>query len=109
MPSFDKHQRSAAPVPVGPSLFDREPVWFGLDAMLEGSQWIFRIGNVGVSVIQNKISHGHDDGLFEIAFTEWYSDDPDDWALIRSLGVVGYLTRENVMSILGAFGHVQRK
>lgn len=100
MPSFD----TAA---VGPFLFDREPVWFGRDAMWEGSQWIFRIGNIGVSVIQNKISYGHDDGLFEIAFVQWDSDDPDDWSLIRAIDVVGYLTRENVMSILGAFDHVR--
>ena len=67
-----------------------------------GVQHVFRFDNgYGASVVRHNFSYGGDNGLWELAVTEY---EGDDWSLTYKTPITqdveGYLTHSDVMSLL---------
>lgn len=67
-----------------------------------GRQFVFRCENdYGASVVMNRVSYGHEDGLWELGVIKF---DRDEWHLDYDTpitnDVIGYLTEKDVKRLL---------
>ena len=72
---------------------------------LGGPHRIYKFNNgYGASTIKNKLSHGGDDSLWELAVIRFNSDDNNDWDIVYDTpitrSVIGWLSDDDLHDVL---------